>query len=52
MVHETLNLAINGKAVKNAIELQAALDTLVPGAGVTIAYKSGGKDRIIEGVVK
>lgn len=52
MVHETMSLAINGKAVKNATELQAALDTLAPGASVTIAYKSGGKDRFIEGVVK
>lgn len=49
---ETTILTINDVAVKNATELQATLDTLVPGAAVKIAYKSGGKDRVIEGVVK
>lgn len=51
-VQETTILTINEKAIKNATELQAMLDTLAPGAAVKIAYKSGGKDRVIEGVVK
>jgi hypothetical protein len=38
--------------VKNAAELQAALDALAPGTTVKIAYKVKGSDRVIEGVVK
>ena len=44
--------SINGAPVKSAKELQEALDKLAPGTGVKIAYKSAGKDRVIEGVVK
>jgi S1-C subfamily serine protease len=49
---ETTILSINGTPVKNTAELQAALDAIAPGASVKIVYKSGGKDRVIEAVVK
>lgn len=49
---ETTILTLNGKAVKNAAELQAALDALAPGTAVKIAYKVKGAERVIEGTVK
>jgi S1-C subfamily serine protease len=49
---ETTILTLNGKPVKNAAELQSALDSLAPGAAVKIVYKVKGVDRVIEGVAK
>lgn len=45
-------LTLNGKPVKDATELQAALDALVPGTAVKITYKVKGQERVIEGVAK
>lgn len=52
MTQATGIIAVNGKAVASAAELQTALDGLAPGAAVSLAYKSKGVDRLIEGVVK
>lgn len=49
---ETTILTLNGKPVKSAAELQAALDALAPGTAVKIAYKVKGQERVIEGVAK
>jgi S1-C subfamily serine protease len=49
---ETLEITLNGKAVKSASELQAALDALEPGTAVKIRYKVKGAERVIEGAVK
>jgi S1-C subfamily serine protease len=49
---ETTILTLNGKPVKNAAELQAALNALPAGTAVKIVYKVGGQDRAIEGVAK
>jgi S1-C subfamily serine protease len=49
---ETTILSINGKAVKNAAELQAALDAIPAGTAVKIVYKVDGKERVIEGAAK
>ena len=49
---ETTLFTLNGKPVKNATELQAALDALAPGTAVKIAYKVKGQERVIEGVAK
>ena len=49
---EAIGMSLNGKPVKNAVELQAALDSLAPGAAVKIVYKVKGADRVIEGVAK
>jgi S1-C subfamily serine protease len=45
-------LTLNGKPVKDAKELQAALDALAPGTAVKITYKVNGQERVIEGVAK
>lgn len=49
---ETTILTLNGKPVKSAAELQAALDALAPGAAVKITYQVKGQERVIEGVAK
>ena len=49
---ETMNLNLNGKSVKSAAELQAALEALAPGTAVKITYKVKDKERVIEGVAK
>jgi len=49
---ETTILTLNGKPLKNAADLQAALDALAPGTAVKIGYKVKGQERVIEGVAK
>jgi S1-C subfamily serine protease len=51
-VQEVTVLMINKKPVKNIQELKQTLDTLAPGANVTITFQSQGKNLAIEGVVK
>ena len=49
---EVTVLFINEKPVKNAQELKAILDSLAPGAKVTITYQNQSKNMVIEGSVK
>lgn len=49
---ETTILTINGKAVKDAAELQAALEAIPAGTAVKIVYKVAGKERVIEGAAR
>lgn len=51
-VQPAVTMSVNAVPVKSLQELQATLDTLESGAKVAIAYKSKGKDMVIEGVVK
>ena len=49
---QDLGMTVNGKAVKDAAELQAALNSIPAGTAVKIVYKVDGKERVIEGVAK
>jgi len=49
---EATILTVNQKPVKNTNDLKTILDSLEPGANVSLAFQSKGRNLVIDGVVK